>query len=328
MENLRVRASRVGALFGVDPRCSALVLYYEMRGEIGEREGDEAINEGRFLEEGIAQIAAAKFGLDIRQPSEFGCTELGNDLIVGHPDRLFIKVGRLGILEIKHTFDGGGEHWADGLPPYYWFQAHTYGWLLKEKHPDQAEDYAIVGARLKGGTQEFRVDLDAAVWDETRRRAAAFIERCRAGNPPDPASEADQRIRWLARNEAVVEAQGEQIGWALELRRQGEIRRAAEKAEEQLKELLLGWARDNGVVTATDRNGVLREIVALKAQKRFDAEAFSAEHPAIAAQFQKLDPAALKKHDPRLYEQFQRLPESPLEQTRTIRLLKALEDFQ
>jgi hypothetical protein len=326
---LRISASQVGSMLGHNPRQSPLALFHFLRGDMPALEDNEVLQEGRYFEEAIAQIAREKFKLaDMGGPREMIC-----DNLIGHPDR-YVKVDdkRRAVLEIKNTLfghegEGGwGAPGTDEVPPNYWFQGHTYGWLnMMDPYglaafPDEPPaDHTLLAARLQGGTQLYRIRIDPEVASRVVTEAEAFLARVRENNPPTPRDEADMRLRWLVKEDKVAIAGEAQMIWINRLREMQQAIKTLEKEASEAKMLLLGWAQDAARVVLQD--GTV--IATLAAQRKFDHDRFVADHPHMAGLFQKLDATALKKSQPALYDLYMRMPENPVEQTRTIRLKDA-----
>lgn len=324
-KQLRVRASRVGAMLGVDPRCTRLALYHEMRGDLPPIEDNEVLKEGRYFEDAIAKLAAEKFNLTV-EPADDGSgpCHWGDRHISGHPDRFF-RVGPLcGILEIKNTLlGGGGQVWGDGesdiVPDHYFYQVMAYQGLLHANVPaGMAADHAILAARLTGGTRKFVIKWDAEIYAKIQYEAAAFVDRVITGNAPDPESEEDHRQKWLVTAKKRVDASEEFIAWAQKQAANKRVIKVLEQEVSDLNKLMLGYAQDAEEVA---KDGIV--IASLSTNRRFNEQRFLVEQPQLAAQFQCLDTGRLGKEAKSVYDSYMERPTDPMKQTRVIRIKEA-----
>lgn len=323
MEQKTISASRVAAMLGVSPYQTPLSLYFELRGELGEQEDNELLEEGREFEAAIAKIACRKFGFELIGSGQL---ELSYGPLSGHLDFVVRdETGRLVVLEIKHTLfgasgdDSWGEPGSDQVPRHYWLQDQTYTHLLKRKHGEEAADYGYLAARLRRGVTLYKVNYDRAVCEKLEQEAWAFLARVEASNPPDAQDEADARRRWSVEGEKVAVAGEEQMAVLRALAAIRAQKKALDAEEANLALLVLGWAQDAGRVVSEGGEA----LATLTVSRRFDAVAFAEQHPDIAARHQRLDSSLLGKEQRKLYEAFMRYPPQA-EQTRAIKLAKAL----
>lgn len=327
-----ISASRIGAMLGCDPRLSPLGLYLQLRGEMPPAEDTEVLEEGREFEAAIARIAGRKFGLAIDEASNQRALRHGP--LSCHLDRLCLDQGSVGPLEVKHAVRSRGdwgETGTDQVPMPYWLQVQVqiHLWMQcrgADEYPGLGTAEAgLLAANLMRGTQLYRIALDREIIGHITAVAEEFLARLREGNPPDPRDEADMRMRWLVQRGKVVEGTAEQVAWAKALAAVSARRRAiveeCEAEESRLKMLLLGFARDaEQIVVPHPETGAMVPIVRMGADRRFDAEAFEAAHPDIAARFRRIDTAALGKQHRGLYESFLRPPKTISEQRRAVRV--------
>ena len=324
---MRVRASRIGAMLGVDPRCTRLALYHEMRGSLPPIEDNEAMMEGRYFEDAISKIAAEKFGFEV-EPADDGsgpCRWVDRH-VSGHPDRFFHEKGLLGVLEIKNTLmGGGGQTWGDGetdiVPDHYYYQVMAYQGLMRAQpviKEMKLASYAILAARLHAGTRKFVIQWDQQVYDKIQVEAAAFVDRVITGNPPDPQDEDDHRTRWLVTAKKKVEAHAEFVAWAQAQREKKAAIKQLEAEVSDLNTLMLGYAQDAEEVV---KDGIT--IATLSTNRRFNAQRFLIEQPQVAAVCQTLDTSRLAKDYKSMYDSYMERPTDPLKQTRVIRIKEA-----
>lgn len=319
-------------MIGCDPRLSPLGLYLQMRGEMPPIEDSEVLEEGREFEDAIARIAARKYSLAIDPASNQ--RRLVHGPLSCHLDRLCLRQGCVGPLEVKHAVRSRSPEWGDPgtdqVPMQYWMQVQVQGHLWRrcrrqDEYPGLASaEEGLLAANLLSGTSIYRIHLDEDVIERIEQQALEFLARLREGNPPDPRDEADMRMRWLVRRGKTVEATEEQLAWARSLAEVSAYRRQVveecEAEESRLKALLLGFAQDAEQIVKRTPAGKVVTIVRLGADRRFDAAAFEAAHPEIAARFRKLDTTALGKQERGTYEAFLRPPETVAEQRRTVRV--------
>lgn len=325
-----VRASRVGAMMGVDPKFSPLSLYYEMRGDLTPEPMNEAMLEGRYFEDAIAQIAAKKHGFRVLPGQGIDSPAEVDRALGGHRDRMFQLIpgegsgtGPMGILEVKHTFFGGSEEWgeagSDAVPLRHLYQTVTYdGIMRKDKNKAliaPVADHSLVAARLHAGTKVFQIPHDKELYEALQDRAAKFVADVKQGIPPKPRDEADDRIFWLARRGKRITLTAEQAAWVPLLAQAGETRRKAEADEKSIKHLL--WQVMGEATEAVDADG--RLLFSLNAHREFNEERFLAENPAVAAKCMVLSRTAVKEMDQKLYDSYMEEPSNPLNQTRVFR---------
>jgi predicted phage-related endonuclease len=314
---MRVRASRVGAMLGFDPRCTPLALYHEMRGSLPPVEDNEVLKEGRYFEDAIGKIAAEKFGFTVLDE---GRDQMVDGALSGHVDRIFSEDGKVGVLEIKNTlFGGAGQEWgeseSDNVPEHYYFQVMAYQGMLRNSGFVSLADYAILAARLHGGTRKFVIRWDAEVYAKIQQEAAAFVQRVIEGNPPTPQDEADQRMRWLVTAKKAVEGNSDFVAWCKGVsERKAQIKQLESEVSE-LQTLILGYAQDAEEVRIDGQ-----VIATLAANRKFNAQRFTIEQPELVAKFQTLDTSRLSKEARSIYESYMEKPTDPLKQTRIIRI--------
>jgi hypothetical protein len=320
-----ISASRVGAMLGVDPRKSPLALFHELRGDLPEQEDVEILREGREFEDAIGRVCSWKFGVKV---IDTGGINLEHGPLSGHPDRFFVQDNTIGVLEIKNalrTNDGTwGDTGTDLVPKHYWLQAQVYAHLYAECFGGRegvdmtTADYVLLAANmLHGGTRLYTIRRDAEVMAMIEKEAEDFLRRLRDNDPPTPRDEEDMRRRWLVDGEKQVVATSEVIAQCRTLAQLNKQIREAEKAASDLKTLILGYAQD--AAKLVDESGNV--VATMGADRKFDADAFAAENPDLAAQFRtKLDTAALSKQARAVYERYMRKPATAQEQKRTIRI--------
>lgn len=308
-------------MMGADPRFSPLTLYYEMRGEIAPEPPNEAMLEGRFFEDAIAQIAAKKHNLRLLPGLAIDAPAAVDRALGGHPDRLFDQDGHIGILEVKHTFFGGSDEWgssgSDSVPIRHLYQTVVYDGIHRIQSAGKVEvaDHSLVAARLTAGTKVFRIPHDHEMYEALQDRAAAFVSNVKQGIPPNPRDESDDRIYWLARRGKRITLNAEQVAWLHLLKQSGEARRNAEADEKSIKHML--WQVMGEATEAVGEDGKL--LFSLGACREFDEDRFLAEQPELASKCMRLSRTAVKELSEETYNQYMEYPTNPLKQTRVFR---------
>lgn len=320
-----ISASRIGPMLGVSPWQTPLQLYMELRGELPPKEDNAVLEEGREFEDAIFRIGCRKFGYDLYRDAG---SELTRGNLIGHPDRVAVdRAAGLVVLEIKHTLFGaeGDEKWGeagtDQLPEHYRLQLMAYQWMLRDK-PGTIADHGVLFARLVAGVTRYVVKVDEARMQEIDALAGEFLARVREGRPPDPISEADCRMRWLAQPGKRYQADAETQQWLRELAEVSAQRLAAEKRERELKKEILLAVEDASEIVVIGDDFVPRVLATVNANRVFDGKGFASAHPDIVREFQvqDVDWSTLRKKHAGLCESFMRSPMDWKEQTRVLRL--------
>lgn len=278
-----IGGSDVAAMLGLSPWKTPLALYLEKRGEAaGEQPDNEAMAWGRRLEPVVRQAYADATGHEVRVLSD----------MVRHPTREFMLANLDGfvipasgapkrVFEAKtaRTAQGWGEPGSDEIPQQY---------LLQVQHYLAVTGFAVADVAVLIGGSDFRVyevpedvELHSMLFDAE----AEFWDRVKRGDPPEPVTAADAIARWgrASRAEAVL-ADDEAMRAIAALQ---ELRVAAEHhdmAVEQWRAVLMRKLGERD--TMVDKAGrTLLTWKASSAPQRFDAAAFRAAHPALAAEF-------------------------------------------
>jgi hypothetical protein len=347
-----IRASSIAAMLGLDPRKSPLALFHELCGTTGfddadEQDGDDEdapiddpILEGRLFEDAVANVVRRKFKLMVEDPDD--SKELRDRHIVGHRDRIFTEDGRHGVLEIKNPFtpvaDGYGDPGSDVVPRRHWCQTQTYQGLFRRfmaslpapaGDPLLVADHSYLAARLRGGVELFKVGYDDEVYEAFQKEAERFLHRVHMGDPPTPRDEQDMRRRWMVDDTRTVIVGADVLAWMKQLKEVKAGLKAGKQAESELKTLIFGRVADAKFVSYRDGDeGPITSIATVGSDRRFDVAAFTVAHPDLAQRCQKLDKAAVKALDERLYDSFMRKPANIAEQKRVLRLQKTLDALQ
>lgn len=122
---LGIGGSDAGSICGLNPYSSAIVVFQDKtQKEAGEKEDNEAMRQGRDLEEYVARRFMEETGKKVRRANA----------IYGHPDHDFMManvdrlvVGENAGLECKTASAYSADKWKDGhIPESYEIQCHHY----------------------------------------------------------------------------------------------------------------------------------------------------------------------------------------------------------
>lgn len=326
MSQLRMSASRLGAMVGADPRMSRLALFRELQHsdydharDAGKLSGNEAIDSGILFEKPIAELACQRYDMEMVEGPQTLTTQ--DELLVGHPDRYVLDENKeKSILEVKlifHVPEDMESQWGppgtDQVPVHYYLQALAYAMMAGLKRSHLAAWIAGVGVR------RYTIERNEAVEAKLMEDVRDMMRRVKEDNPPDPLDEADMRLRWFADNEKIVEVDTEFVEWAKAHYLLGQQIRAAEKERSGLNTLMLGTMQDAGLAV---HEGT--KIMSAKNNRFFLRKEFELEQAETAMQYQKLDTTRLRKEQKALYETYMAEPADVTEATRVLRPLKAL----
>lgn len=329
-DQIRVSASRVPAMLGMDHRCSPLTLYLRMRGQLSDDADNAAIQAGRYYERATADWACDAYGMKIQEA--WNQAELSHGPLSGHPDFLVVdEHDKIAILEVKNPFwsykgDDWGEPGTDEVPQPYFLQTLTYVHLLHKFTtasrwaPFELADYGYVCAKLAGGICRYKIPYDKAIISKIEAEAQTFIHRVVNEDPPTPQDEQDMRNLWPVTEGKVIDCNSalvEQLKTLADIKQQ--IKQLAEQ-ESALKTFILGFAQDAERIEWVKDDGTRIPVCSLATNRQLDAEQLAADHPELLAKFAKLDTAAVRKHDKALVERYMRKPTDPTKASRVIRL--------
>lgn len=336
-KDIRISASQVAACMGLSPWQTPLELYLELRGEVTPRQSadPELLEEGREFETAIMRIGRRKAGLQEWSPPyhrvQRGYVMRHPSLpLQGHADGFGRADGVTMACEAKHTLFGGldmGDGWgtagSDEVPEHYAWQLRSYVGLHAALDP-RAADYGYVFARLHHGVTVYRVGLSADQWEAIASAVLDMRRRVFEGDPPPLQDPRDVSLRWLADARHGIEASEPVLAQLRTLRDLGAARRAIEKQEADLKLALVSAAQDAGYFFRAGPTGPVR-VASLAGLRVFDREAFTNDHPDLAAQYQTLDTSRLRAEQRDVYDRYMREPINVAEQTRRITLLRGLD---
>lgn len=120
-----IGGSDAGSICGVNPYSSPMKVYYDKISDtVGEQQDNEAIRQGRDLEQYVAQRFMEETGLKVRR-SNFMYRNLEYPFMIADIDRLVI--GEDAGLECKTASAYNADKWKDGeIPLYYITQCYHY----------------------------------------------------------------------------------------------------------------------------------------------------------------------------------------------------------
>lgn len=124
MRKTGIGGSDAGAICGLNPYASAMSVFYDKIAEEPEMEDNEAMRQGRDLEDYVAKRFCEATGLKVRRSNMmYRSTE--NPFMIADVDRLI--VGRDAGLECKTASAFNADKWKDGqIPSHYLIQCLHY----------------------------------------------------------------------------------------------------------------------------------------------------------------------------------------------------------
>ena len=119
-----IGGSDAGAICGLNPYSSPLDVYFNKTGEAPETEDNEAMRQGRDLEEYVARRFTEETGLKVRRSNQM-YRSIEHPFMIADIDRLII--GEDAGLECKTANAFGADKWKDGqIPVHYLLQCLHY----------------------------------------------------------------------------------------------------------------------------------------------------------------------------------------------------------
>ena len=278
-----VGGSDVAAILGLSKWKTPLQVYQEKRGEIGPQPDNDAMRWGRYLEPVVRQAYADATGHDVRVLDELVRHPV-HDFMIANLDGFVAPVdGVKRIFEAKtaRTAEGWGEAGSDQIPQPY---------LLQVQHYMAVTNFCVADVAVLIGGSDFRiyeVPEDHELQQMLADAEAEFWQRVLRAEPPEPVSAADAVARWgRASRAGCVPADDDAMQAVLRLRQLKAQREQIDAAEDECKAVVMRALGDCD--TLIDPAGKpLCTWKASAAPQRFDAAAFKAAHPALAAQFTK-----------------------------------------
>lgn len=278
-----IGGSDVAAILGLSKWRTPLDVYLDKRGEGVDQPDNDAMRWGRYLEPAVRQAYADQTGHEVRVL----------DQMVRHPAHEFMVANLDGfvaprdaikrIFEAKtaRTADGWGEPGSDQIPQPY---------LLQVQHYMEVTGFAVADVAVLIGGSDFRiyeVPADPELQEMIVDAAADFWSRVQRGDPPEPVTVSDAVARWGRTSKSdIVMADGETIAAVDRIRALRAQIASLEAQEDQARAVVMRALGECDTLV----DGAGKTIATWKAQagtKRFDAAAFRAAHPALAAEFTK-----------------------------------------
>lgn len=119
-----IGGSDAGAICGLNPYSSAIQVFRDKTSEDLDNFDNEAMRQGRDLEQYVAQRFMEKSGLKVRKANAIYCHD-EYPFIMANVDRMVI--GENAGLECKTVNAFNADKWKDGqVPPHYLIQCHHY----------------------------------------------------------------------------------------------------------------------------------------------------------------------------------------------------------
>lgn len=278
-----IGGSDVAAILGLSKWRTPLEVYQDKRGEIEPQADNDAMRWGRYLEPVVRQAYADQTGNEVRALADMVRHSKHRFMIANLDGFVIPPAGPRRVFEAKtaRTSDGWGEPGSDQIPQPY---------LLQVQHYMAVTGFVVADVAVLIGGSDFRVyevPEDRELQQMLCDACAEFWRRVKAGEPPEPVSYADAIARYGRASRAeVVTADADvldAIGHLRELKTQA---KHLELAEEGWKAVVMKAMGECD--TLVDPAGkTLATWKASAAPQRFDAAAFRAAHPELAAQFTK-----------------------------------------
>ncbi len=121
---LGIGGSDAGAICGLNPYVSPMHVYLDKTGDESEEKENEAMKQGRELEEYVAKRFCEETGLKVRRANVI-YTHEKYPFMLANVDRMI--VGEDAGLECKTASPFNRAKWRDGeIPPHYLLQCHHY----------------------------------------------------------------------------------------------------------------------------------------------------------------------------------------------------------
>jgi predicted phage-related endonuclease len=268
-------ASEAGALLGVSQFQTTADLFTSKLNEPTVIPPTAAMLKGIYFEAGLGQFASERLGMELVQPDEM----FRRGRWTATLDYWNRKVGV--IVECKVT-NAHRIQTSDDLPMSWVAQGHIQQWVT---------GMAVQFATFDASQQLNLVPMlyDDELMDELLRRSEELGQAVDNGVAPDWLDDqmSEQNIRQVYRPEtgATVEANNELMLWIQDLSEAKKLKKQAEEAEKFARDMIARFMKTNEAITYEGRTVLTWKEQAGRAS--FDAERFRAEHPDLAAQYEK-----------------------------------------
>lgn len=280
---LALRRSGIGgsdapAVMGLSKWRTPFEVYLAKRGESRESDVSPAMHWGNRLEPVIREEYANATGRVVKVPTTI-LRHPQHDWMIGSIDGV-TEDNRL--LEIKTTrsADGWGEEGTDEIPEAY---------LVQVQHYLTVTGLSIADVAVLIGGSDFRlyeVAADPELQSILQQTEAAFWGRVVRGEPPDPVSLSDARLRWKVSNARCVQASEDVASAVARLVSVKAALKDGEAEAERLQALICAAMGEADTLAEDDY--ILCTWKSAKPANRFDSAAFKVAHPDLYTQFTKL----------------------------------------
>jgi len=290
-----IGGSDAAAALGLSHWTTPFELWLDKRGQLPPRldEDNGPLLWGRLMEPLVRQVYAQRTGHEVDVPnttfrsSEYPWMLANLDGIARRPGLLTPFTSRIYEGKTARSSEGWGEPGSADIPMVYTVQTQHYMRILRVDVTDVAvliggNDFRIYEVPADRELQELIVEAEAEFW-----------QRVVNADPPPPEGIEDVKLRWgaLAAKGAVV-ADLDLHEAIRTLRDAVEHRKDLEAVEAECKATLMTALADHGD-TLVDVDG--HPLVTWKlaaAPRRFDAEAFAAEHPGLYTDYMRAGKAS------------------------------------
>lgn len=288
---LGIGGSDAAAALGLSPWTSPLELYREKRGEAPARDATAAMEWGELIEPAIIEAYRRKTGRVVKTGEQLrGLVSSRHPFMRCNLDGLVHNgdVNAPGIIveaKLSSLEDDWGEPGTDQVPAHYIPQAQH----CMAVTGFDVVDFAVLFVRF--GVKElqtFTVPRDEELIAMLIERERELWQRILDGNPPDPTTPEEIRLRWPSDIGTSKEAELVIVA-AVDLLAQAKAeKKAAEAKEKEYAAVVTTFMQDAAALTYQGRT------LATWKQNRdtayFDSDALAIAHPAIFAQFHRTRP--------------------------------------
>lgn len=272
-----VGASEVAAALGLSPYLSPLALYQVKRGEMAPADENLPMRYGNHIEPFVlGEFSRAHPNFDlVASPETMRRGPMLAHLDAWVPGQCNVQV------KTARTRQGWGDSGSPDIPLHYVLQVQAEMLLANVR-------VSFVPCLFGGADyDEFVVEADPELQDMVETGVHAFWQRVLDGAPPDPVTVDDAIARWGRSSIADrVMADQEVLAAVATLRLVKTQRDVLDSEEERAKAIVLRALGERD--TLVDIAGkTIATWKAAAAPQRFDAAAFKAVHPGLAAEFTK-----------------------------------------
>lgn len=283
-----IGGSDAAAVLGCSPWATPMDVYLDKIGEAQDKEETDAMRFGTILEPVIREEYLRRTGHEVMHSTAMSFVSDAHPFMRANLDGIAKPKGSAPrVLEIKtaRSADGWGDEGTDEVPIQYNAQVQHYMAVTGL----MVADIAV----LIGGSQFriYTVEADKELHEALIQREHDFWHgHVLARVPPDPINADDVAKLFAKDNGAAIEA-GDEIFAAWDELRDARARAKALAAEIEALELRIKGAMGEAAELRY-RGNVLATWKAARDSSRFDAKAFAAAHPELAAQFSKTTPGS------------------------------------